>query len=203
VAQRKKRKESAEAQRKVESRRRHEVKVKRPVVPHCKPTLTEKNLLCKLIAGTNCCFKHEKSNGDGGYGAEGGEKRKSNDELLGQLTKRVQTFKAQATKAESTAEKVGVETTRANLLEEINSIWMFKMYSTPSDKQVVQIRICQRLGTNFVGIDTDAAMSISGYKNDFAWICHNTARCLSFEFQGISGDEGAMTPTGEGPVSNT
>ena len=111
----------------------------------------------------------------------------------------MQSFKAQATKAESTAEKVGVETARAKLLEEVNSIWMFKMCATPSDKQVVQIRICQRLGTNFVGIDTDAAMSISGYKSDFAWICHNTARCLSFEFQGISGDEGAMTPTGEGP----
>ena len=85
----------------MESRWRHEVKVKRPAVPHCKPTLTEKNVLCKLLAGNNCTFKHEYSNGDGGQGANGGEKRKSNDELLGQLTKKVQSFKATATKAAS------------------------------------------------------------------------------------------------------
>ena len=115
----------------MESRWRHEVKVKRPAVPHCKPTLTEKNVLCKLLAGNTCTFKHEYSNGDGGQGANGGEKRKSNnDELLGQLTKKVQSFKAKATKAESTGEMVGVETARANLLEEINSIWMFTMCAT-------------------------------------------------------------------------
>jgi hypothetical protein len=156
-------------------------------------------VLCKLIAGNNCSFKHENSNGDGGQGANGGEKRKSNDELLGQLTKQVRAFKAQANKAESTGEKVGVETARAKLLEEVSGIWMFKMYATPVDKQVIQIRICQRLGKNFVGIDTDAAKSISGYKCDFAWICHKTVRCENMEFQGISGDDGAMTPTGEGP----
>ncbi len=77
--------------------------------------------------GDNCRYKHDKSNGDGGHGANGGEKRKSNDELLGQLTKKVQSFKAKATKAESTGEMVGVETARANWLEEIDSIWLFKM----------------------------------------------------------------------------
>ena len=52
---------------------------------------------------------------------------------------------------------------------------------------------------HWVGIDTDAAMSVFGSKQDFAWIEYGSALSRSIELEGFGG--GLTNPEGSGPAA--
>jgi hypothetical protein len=93
---------------------------------------------------------------------------------------------------ESTGEKVGVENSRLKLLDD--------QAVQKTKGQASSLCSClPEAWQELLGNRHRRRKIATAFKQDLAWICYDTDRCKSMEFQGISGQDSVMTPKGEGP----
>ena len=162
-------------------------------VPSC-----EANSICKC-SGDRCQYKHDESKkGTGKRDHDGG------DTLINQVTKKMKDELRLAINEIKESKKNEVKESEVNDWKSmLTGIYMINLRQKDKTIKIhkfdkLEDKNNDKEWRHWVGIDTDAAMSVFGSKQDFAWIEYGSTLPRSIELEGFGG--GLTNPEGSGPV---
>ena len=151
-------------------------------------------------AGDRCQFKHdENKKGTGKREHDGSET------LVNQVTKKLKDeLKVAINEIKKSKESKQKENEATDWKSLLAGIYMINLKQKDKTIKIhkfdkLEDKNNDKEWRHWVGIDTDAAMSVFGAKQDFAWIEYGSALSRSIELEGFGG--GLTNPEGSGPAA--